>query len=228
MGLAESPYNNQPLPPEIACVLHAEIAPQPDNTTQLSVELAIPEDKRADRTLDLVVPAGQLVVLRYMRRAGDEDLPLGERVDVVNGTLRMLKRRNFDFGQQGGRRVRTGLKVLDPGRAEQERAYRQHHEAQVGSGRLASAARQPVTFSTERQTTDADTIAGLTVQRVSMRRAALLGSLEVRRQAVLDDIVRVAAVDYVQGMFDPETARERIQDLYYDYPDEAAGHSEAS
>lgn len=213
-GLADSPYNKTPLPPEIVRVLHADIAPQDDGSTLLRAEFAIPDLEPDERTLDLVVPAGQLVVVRYLQQPEDAQLPLQERVDVIGGKLAQLPRSRFEYTLPvaGKKRKRIGLKVLDPARAAQELAYREHHKGIVGQGTLARLRPVEIVASVGGE----PTIGSVTMRRVASRYAEMLGGLglETRRESLLRDIARVASLDYVQGVDAPETARSRIQDLY--------------
>jgi hypothetical protein len=215
-GLAESPYSNSPLPPEIAHVLHTEMTQRADESIRLRAELALSELSPYQRTLTIVVPAGELLLLRYVRRPGDAELPFGERIDVIGGTLQSLPRSKFIYSESeaGKRRKRTGLKILDQARAAQIEEYRKFHEGHIGRGKLGQSKppKQVENFESK-----LSTIEQFATRRIPQHRAVLLGGLVVRRQIILDDILRVATLDYVQGVSDPETARERIPQLYYDF-----------
>jgi hypothetical protein len=216
-GLADSPYNKTPLPLEIARVLTSEASPQTDGSTLLRAELAVPDLEPDERTLDLVIPAGELLVVRYLRRREDAELPLQERIDVIGGVISQLPRSKFEYSPPapGKRRRRTGLGILDANRAQQEQKYREYHRGTVGQGKLAQL--KPVEIATS--VSGEATVGNVTMRRVASRYAEMLGGLglEARRQALLDDVARVATLDYIQGIFEPETARSRIQDLYTVY-----------
>jgi hypothetical protein len=216
-GLADSPYNKTPLPLEIARVLTSEASPQTDGSTLLRAELAVPDLEPDERTLDLVIPAGELLVVRYLRRREDAELPLQERIDVIGGVLSQLPASKFEYSPPvaGRRRRRVGLKILDPARAKHEEQYVEYHRGNVGQGILAQLKPVEIVATVGGE----QTIGSMTMRRVASRYAEMLGGLglETRRQAVLNDIARMATLDYIQGIFEPETARSRIQDLYAAY-----------
>jgi hypothetical protein len=200
------------------------MVPKGDDGTQLSVELAVPDLSLAERTLDLMVPVGQLVVLRYVQRPGDP--PLNERVKMVGDPRKVpASRIIYDAPQPvaGRRRKRLGLLPLDKARAAQMETYRAHHEGRIGRGRLGQG-RLPrlVEELGEPQVAREGRlmkIEEMAVRRLTESRTELLAGLALRRQAVLAGVIEVANLDYVQGVCEPATARERIPQLYYGYED---------
>lgn len=219
-GLANSPYSQPTLPPEIARVLSAEIVPKGDDGTRISVELAVPDLSPAERTLDLVVPAGQLMVLRYVQRPGDA--LADERVEIVGDPRRIPRGRIvYDAPEPipGRRRKRLGLLPLDIARAAQMEKYRAHHEGSIGRGKLGMYRPPKLVGESGEPEGRPLTIDGLTVRRLTTPRAQMLAGLALRRQAILDGVIEVASLDYIQRICSPGTARERIPQLYYGYED---------
>jgi len=220
-GLANSPYSQSTLPPEIARVLNADVVPKGDDGTLLSVELAIPDMSPAERTLDLAVPAGELVVLRYVQRPGES--LLDERIQMVGNPARIPRDKiiyNAPAPIPGIRRKRLGILPLDDARAAQMEQYREYHEGRIGRGLLGKGEQPRLAAEGEDLLAMREPIENLTVRRLTNPRAELLAGLALRRLNILLGILEVANLDYVRGMCDPATARERIIELYDSYGQE--------